>query len=232
MVNDTVATYLIFEKPNPPDIYNTVARLLSQGWELDKHHDEYQYNVDGTLKWSSAKEEVLEEIQQTSSAYVAVRRDGLKVYIVKNSSKPWVESLPNVELWTSAIDLQHTGRGKSEREALENVELYLEAIKTAARTMAPSYGFGTWPDETDPSDVPTRSELEDGRIKQIFWLNIFPTELLETLEGDTGEEIPAYEVEQLSDDLTLVLVAANPAEPTDQWRDDRKQVAHHLGIET
>lgn len=231
MVNDVVSTYLIFEESNPPDIYPIVKRLISNGWGINEHLGEYMYDVDGERKWSSSEAELLEDLKHTSSASVDIQQDGFQVYIVKNSSDLWVESQVHIELWTQAINFQYYQRSKSKNDALRNVDRYLTAIKSAANILPPTYGFGTWPDETDPYDVPGPNELGEGQISNIFWLNIFPRHLIDSLGVKSVEDIPAYTVEELSSGLILVLTADNPVEPSSEWKDGRTRVAQYLGIE-
>lgn len=231
MVNDVVSTYFIFDDTNTPDIYPIVKNLISGSWVINKHLGEYMYDVEGERKWTSSEAELLEDLKHASSASVDIQKDGLQVYIAKNSSDPWVESHPHIELWTQAINFQYYQRAKTKNDALENVDTYLTAIKSAVGVLDPTYGFGTWPDETDPDDVPSQEELDEGQIKNVFWLNIFPRDLIDSLGVESVEDIPAYKIEDLPGGLILVLATDNPVEPGSEWEDGRTRVAQYLGTE-
>lgn len=113
--------------------------------------------------------------------------------------------------------------------AEEWVEQVLDlAIEARQRTDALySFGFpkvGAMP----PDYYPTRDELTGRTLDRLYWLNIWPADIVDQIGRDRIRSAPAWRVEELDDRVVLLVTFANPYEMDGQTHGE---VAEHFGLE-
>jgi hypothetical protein len=105
-------------------------------------------------------------------------------------------------------------------------------VETAVKSTDPGYSFGKYMAPVSPRVVPTADDIYDNRYREVFWLNVFDEEAINSIGYETVMDSPAWRVTELDSGHVVVVAADNPIQPDSQWDGATERIKDHLSIGT
>lgn len=230
-MSEIVATWLLFTHSPSQQLSHLIKTLRRNGWRVSERGGIYSCLVDGQRKKAETVDEIIAQIDSGATASVKIERNQTEVRIKKNADKGPSQELTNVffSSWESEFRPPRDGWNGFDRAAATTE--YVNAVSTAVEELKPNYGYGTFPEYTDPAAVPTYDDVLDGRVRGTFWLNVFGAKSIDRLGRDRIESAPAWRVEELANGHLLVVTSDNPVDPSEEWANATEAVAAHLELD-
>lgn len=232
-MSEIVGTWLLFTHSPAHQLADLIETLKNTGWDVPERGGIHYYSVDGNEKKVETIEDIVAGIDSGVTASVELERNRTSVSIQKNAdvdSGP-SRTLKNLYLWSWESEFRPPRDGWNGRSRDDATMRYVDVIRTAVEITDPDYGYGTYPEYTDPGTVPTYDDVLDGRVRGLFWLNLFGPKTIDILGRDRIESAPAWRVEELSTGHLLVVATDNPVDPSEKWKGATDAVAEHLGFD-
>lgn len=213
------------ETPSSEEIRQTLERGFEAGWTTtrDGGIDRSMYSDisrDLVLDWRPT-EEAIDELATRKRGSISIF--GSNSDFVLNVAPSWerygLPELGGVSLIWERVHFR------------ENVaETTQEAFDIAALAydeLAPPFAFSYLPYRVERETTITRSDLEDGRLPDIFWVMFLSEPVCERFGRDRLQTSPIRKTESLPDGGIGIVVTADPYQYSEEEKNHFKD---HLGI--
>lgn len=237
-MSDTVQLYWLFPGGVSDRPLSRIVRAgLSEEWqprdvsEATDSPDRVRYTVARNEPTGIGDlDTTLAEIEASTYASLWLKRGKLRFHLQKNPRPDLFEEVDHLAVETPDTEFKQRNQPKPQREAAtENVESLLSITRLVIWELGPAYGFGTFGTVSEDA-APSATQLEDGLVSRIFWMNIFGPSIVTRFKTNVIRETPAWHVEKL-DDHYLIVTTDNPVQPSDEWTGANREVADWLSIE-
>lgn len=231
-MSQIVSTRLLCGQSGSPRLDGVIKILLNEGWTIPKRGGEHHYLAGGKRKQATTTSEIVHDLESSNSASVGLDRNNISVRVEydPDSEIDQHEPLTSVRLWSWESEFKPPQSGWNGRSRDHATNEYVQAVSTAVMELTPDYGCGTFPDHFSSGHMPTYDDVLDGRVRMVFWLNVFGPKNISLIGRDRIESAPVWLVQNLGSDHILVVTKDNPVRPSDKWADATDALKEHLRI--
>lgn len=232
-MTDTISTFLLYDR-EPPNLLSDLYRAArNDGWRLPTREGESECIIDGEVKTYASGDDFVTDVDTAKQASIPLQKGGPKVYLVKEDDLLPDGTAPCLYLWSDKYEgYLYQSDSRSRDEAQANLELYLDLVELAVERTEPYWGFGKRGKAVASDWIHTIDDASNGRIHNVFWLNIFDPETVDAIGYKRLAASPAWRVTELGTGHVLLVTMDNPFEPSGEWVGAADRVTAHLGLDT
>lgn len=235
---DPVTTFLLFGSLPQRPLGKILQKASKSGWTLESafHDGKTRHNIVDGISDKTSMEEIIAGLDEGRTPQFTISYRSLEVTISKCydyipvSDRKETETIPNVWIWSDEHHFRSDDRHRSQEIARKNIKQYIDLVALATEETSPAYGCGSWGDAYSPASIPSRNDLDNPVVEDIFWINVFNPTTVANLGQDRVVSTPGWTVEKLSSGHILLVAAETPFEPFEKWEECKDQIAEHLGI--
>lgn len=191
---------------------------MTQDRTISQRGDGYSCLVDDDLRNFDTVREIIGALNSAVTASITLERNQTTIRVERNVTTgrdpPDLTNI-HVRAWESEFRPPRNGWNGRTRE--QATEAYLDAVRTAVESTRPRYGYGRYHEYTKPNAIPTYDDVVDGRVRGIFWLNVFGETNIDRIGRAQIESAPAWVIDELTSGHLLVVASDNSAEPSKEW---------------
>jgi hypothetical protein len=232
---DEISTFFLLANSTASPLGGILNDAIGEGWEIEwmESKNKYEFLVDYEQKLAEDMEDVVSEIDNGERSSVWIERGDCRICIELNTTLLADQYMPNVHIWASKYDgFLHQDSSRSQQQARETVETYLDVIGLAIESIDPSWGFGKLGDPYPESKLPTKHELKTGYRGTLSWVTVFNEAAVEQIGRDHLLSTPSYYVRELKTGHVMVILSDNPVEPAEEFKDTEERARAHLGLDS
>lgn len=227
MTSDSVETNLFLD--TEPNIADTIEQCLQAGFKSEKDDNTETWDVHTNEERFRALStpQTIEALERAEWGWIRGWIGWIPIRVIFGTNPGTIP--PEVE--SIAISTPELYLEPDEEDSETAVHRYLNFIIHLYEYLEPWYGYGLFLlDGVGLGDEqPDFAAIRTGEIETLFWLNLFPPGLVDSIGRSKLEGAPAERVERLDDGGVLLLTNPYPS-GFGTINDQSIQVADSLGL--